>query len=88
MANLPYCEYCRSILFQDKRGNCEACGAPRDEGPLLRPVPASPRIAILKAPGRLSDVAIARIYQQWQDLFGPSCKLIVLENGMDIEFKD
>jgi len=85
-ADIPHCDYCRSVLFLDYRGCCCACGAPGSEHVLL-PVTASPqKIAVLKVSRMLSAAALERIHQQWLDNFGPDSKLVILDNDMDIEF--
>lgn len=32
------CGYCRGITYDDSRGNCVACGAPREDAPATQPV--------------------------------------------------
>lgn len=54
--NKTYCEYCHCVTFDDERGNCLACGAPRTQ---------EQPYGVLRAPRPLSEDEVDNIRRMW-----------------------
>ena len=79
------CEYCKQIFIPGERGGCICCGAPEPENGMKFITEPPERIAILSYGGTLTEEVVERIERSWNLLF-PHKKLIVLEEGMKLEF--